>query len=112
MLELPNYAIAQEIKLSGKHILRLTGFDEVPYKGVEHAVLWDVRDSPIVDKYYRTLRVLRRASRSLQRWNPWKAMSFENIYNRMMQDWDKAFMGIYNDQRNQHWWNGMKFEPH
>ena len=110
--EFPTEYIARDVKLPGAHILKLQGYDEVPYKGVEKAVLWDVKDSPIINKYYRTLRVLRRASRSLLAWNPWKAMSFENLYNRMMQDWDKAFMGYYNDQRNQQWWNGLKFEPH
>lgn len=110
--EFPAHAIAQEIKLPGAHILRLTGYDEVPYHGIQRAVLWDAKDAPMVDKYYRTLRSLRRASRSLLSWNYWKSVSLENIYNQMIRDWEKAFTGIWNDNRNQTWWNGMRFEPH
>jgi hypothetical protein len=98
--------------MGGPTTLNFTGYDERGVQGVEYAALWSVKDMPIIKKYYTLLRVYRRASRSLYKWNFLKAMRFEAMYTRLMDDFQRAFNGFHNDQRNQKWWNGVRFEPH
>lgn len=108
----PHKAYASTFRTDGTTFNKFTGFDNVPYKGVEHACVWDVKDGWMLRKYYNLLRIYRKASRSLMSWNPWKAMSFEAMYNTLMNDYDKAFTAHYNDHRNVKWWNNVSFEPH
>jgi hypothetical protein len=105
--------IAYEQKIQGgPTTLHLTGYDEGGYRGVEYAALWSVKDLPMIRKYYTVLRAYRRAAKSLFNWNFWKSMSCEAMYNRLMDDFQRAFNGFHNDKRNQKWWNGARFEPH